>query len=351
MVASIPELTIYAGTLQSLLYGVAVLMFVLTMWILVQNRSRQEVNKTMILTSFLLILLATAELAVNIVRLQTGFMKEGMSHPGGTEGYFLDVSRPTYVAKSTLYNAQTLILDAAVIYRTFVVWRKWYVVVFPGLGWLALLASTVGVNHALDNLPFNSTNVFGPTTAGWIVSAYATTLVTNISATSLLAWRIWRVNSRSTGYVSTDRLSVVLHVVIESGLLYSITIIVALIIFLANSPVIFLFLDIISPIISIVFNLIVVRIGLAVTAKSVSSRTHSGHVPSGLGIRVDVHQQHHSDGDLDFERSRPRMKVPTRDSKAGRDMQMQELTTKVEFTESGTGTDEEQDTKGVARAF
>lgn len=52
---------------------------------------------------------------VNIVRICQGFLNIGPFLPGGPVGYFNDVSQPTFVIKSCLYNAQTLILDAVVV--------------------------------------------------------------------------------------------------------------------------------------------------------------------------------------------------------------------------------------------
>ncbi|TCD61735.1 hypothetical protein EIP91_008002 [Steccherinum ochraceum] len=267
MVPSLAELDIIAAALQSMLYGAALLMFMLTMYILLQDHRRRRLNRTMIGASFAMIFLATVELGVNIQWIKNGFITLGPKHIDGVEGYFADVSEPAYIVKTSLYNVQTLIFDAAVIYRAYIVWQKWYVILIPGVLWCCLLASVVGINHALATSPQNTDNIFAITTGGWITAVYALTLATNVTATGLLAYRIWRVSRRAAEFVPSDRLSVVLHVVLESGTIYSMITIAALITFLAGSPVVYLLLDLISPIISIVFNMIIVRVGLS------SSRT------------------------------------------------------------------------------
>ncbi|TCD60726.1 hypothetical protein EIP91_009632 [Steccherinum ochraceum] len=259
---ALAELGIVAATLQSMLYGLAVLMFILTMWILLRDR-RRRLNRTMIGASFALIVLATAELVVNIVRLRNGLLSDGPKHPGGVEGYFADAAEPLYITKGALYNVQTLILDAVVIYRAYVVWQRWYMILLPTIGWCALLASIIGLNHVFATIHPNTEDIFGPSTSGWVTAVYATTLATNVIATALLAYRIWRVNRRAAEFVPSGRLTVILHVVLESGTIYSVTVIAALITFVAGSRVISVILDLISPIISIVFNMIIVRVGLS----------------------------------------------------------------------------------------
>ncbi|KAH8078720.1 hypothetical protein BXZ70DRAFT_657842 [Cristinia sonorae] len=265
MSSGLSELGIIAATLQSVLYGGALMMFIITMYILLHDHGRRRLNRFMIITSNVLIVLATMELAVNIHRLRNGLLTKGPKRPDGSEGYFGDVTEITYMVKGALYNVQTLILDAVVIYRAYVVWQKWSVVLIPGLGWCGLLASIIGLNYALATVPVDATDVFAfaAHTQGWITAVYATTLATNVTATGLLAYRIWSVNRRASEFLTSNRLKMVLHIVLESGLIYSVTIVVALVAFLASSRISSVLLDLISPIISIVFNMIIVRVGLS----------------------------------------------------------------------------------------
>ena len=102
------------------------------------------------------------EMGTNIARLYQGLLSIGPFVPGGSEAFFADVSQLTFVIKSCVYNAQTLILDAVVvrissqhiytaslrllqIYRTYVVWQNIWVVVVPTIGWLGLLGMFVDI--------------------------------------------------------------------------------------------------------------------------------------------------------------------------------------------------------------
>lgn len=54
-------------------------------------------------------------MGVNTARVYQGFITVGPFLAGGPEAYFGDVSTTTFVTKSCVYNAQTLILDAVVV--------------------------------------------------------------------------------------------------------------------------------------------------------------------------------------------------------------------------------------------
>ncbi|KAI9058981.1 hypothetical protein FKP32DRAFT_1614473 [Trametes sanguinea] len=265
---TLQEAGILSTTFEAILYGYAVFMFSLAMWIMLRDRHERQVNYALVAAGCSLITLATAEMAVNITRVFQGFITKGPSLEGGPEAYFAVVSDPTFVTKSVLYNVQTLILDAVVIYRTYVVWQSGLIVLLPIIGWCGLLgerasmSGSIGLNVALVNSEHMG-DVFAVQTGRWITAVYALTLGTNLSSTILLAGRIWTVARRSAQYRSSNIFSPVLRVIIESGAIYSMTITAALISFVVQSNGVYIMLDMISPIISIVFNMLIIRMGLA----------------------------------------------------------------------------------------
>ncbi|KAI1782844.1 hypothetical protein LXA43DRAFT_1137185 [Ganoderma leucocontextum] len=276
---------IFSTTIEAILYGYAVFMFTLAMWIMLRDRKRRHVNYYMVFAGCTLLTLATAEMAVNIARVYQGFLSKGPDIAGGPEAYFADVSEPTFVMKSSLYNAQTLVLDAVVIYRTYVVWQNILVCILPILGWCGLLAGSIGLNVAIATASSHKGDVFAAQTGQWITSVYALTLATNLSSTTLLAFKIWNVARKSAQYRSSSIFTPVLRVIIESGAVYSMTITAALISFVVQSNGVYVLLDMISPIISIVFNMLIIRIGLANDRSLGTSGTTNG-VASGWGAVV-----------------------------------------------------------------
>ncbi|KAI0750585.1 hypothetical protein BC629DRAFT_1556430 [Irpex lacteus] len=261
MMLQLTEAALISTSIEAILYGFCVLMYILTFWILHRNENKRCPKYALIGVTAFLLVLTTAEMITNIIRICNGFLN---IDPAQSLAYFESVSETTFVIKSTLFNTQTLVLDAVVIYRTWVVWQSdWKVVLFPVIGWLGLLACSIANNVVLATASENPGDVFAQQTGRWITAVYSMTLVTNLSATSLLAYRIWTINRSTTQWRTTDRLSPVLRVVIESGALYSLTIIAAIITFALKTPGVYVLLDMISPIISIVYNMIIIRIGLA----------------------------------------------------------------------------------------
>ncbi|KAM5540155.1 hypothetical protein V8D89_006295 [Ganoderma adspersum] len=293
---------IFSTTMEGILYGYAVFMFTLAMWILLRDRQKRHVNYYMVFAGCTLMTLATAEMAVNIARVYQGFLSKGPDLTGGPEAYFADVSEATFVIKSCLYNAQTLVLDAVVIYRTYVVWQNFLICILPIVGWLGLLgtdssffsagavvsdspplACSIGLNIAIATASSHKGDVFAAQTGQWITAVYALSLATNVSTTMLLAFKIWNVARKSAQYRSGNIFTPVLRVIIESGAVYSVTITAALISFVVQSNGVYVVLDMISPIISIVFNMLIIRIGLAHDRSLGTSgaTSNGGVVPSG----------------------------------------------------------------------
>ena len=70
-------------------------------------------------------------LAIDVQRADQGLVVHGNS-PNGSTDFFNTLSNPTLVAKDVIYITQTLLGDAFVTYRLFMVWnRSWPVIVLP----------------------------------------------------------------------------------------------------------------------------------------------------------------------------------------------------------------------------
>ncbi|KAH9933985.1 uncharacterized protein BXZ73DRAFT_45914 [Epithele typhae] len=292
---------VISTTIEAILYGYSVFMFMLAMWIMLRDRKKRRVNWWMVAAGVALLLFSTAEMACNIGRLYIGLLTVGPTFPGGSNAFFAEVSETTFVVKSCLYNTQTLILDAVVIYRTYIVWQRIWVVIAPCIGWGGLFgtldyevgpssATSIGLNWALATASQHKNDVFAAETGRWITALYALTLATNLSSTLLLASRIWTIARRSAQYRANSIFTPVLRVIIESGAIYSMTITAALIAFVVQSPGVYVILDMISPIISIVFYMLIIRVGLAGERARSSNNDSSTHrnttwPSSGRGAR------------------------------------------------------------------
>ncbi|KAI9573139.1 hypothetical protein HD554DRAFT_2035559 [Boletus coccyginus] len=246
--------------------GFSLLMFGGTIWTLLSQRSTRQVNRKMFTVACLLLLISTVisdrdlfradmkHLVINIIRVMNGLILYEDTYPGGPVAYFSDVSQWTFYVKNLVYTAQTLVGDAVVLYRCYVVWQSKLVMVFPLLLWVA--TTVTGLMSGLTAEDTTGHGVYAGTLDQWITSFRALALAANLLATLLLIFRIWFVHREVTKLGASNgrsQMRSILHILVDSGVIYSVTLVVALICF-------------ITPIISITFYMVIIRVGLAARA-------------------------------------------------------------------------------------
>ncbi|KAH7926567.1 hypothetical protein BV22DRAFT_341940 [Leucogyrophana mollusca] len=259
---------IVSTTLEGVLYGFSVLMFIGTTWALTRKRRRSEVNWAMVVVACLLLVLSTAvfpqHMIIDIIWLYEGMVQFRDTFPGGPVMFFSDVAQWGFVYKNLMYNLQTLLGDGVVIYRCYIVWQSILIVVVPMIMWCSVAITGFGCVYTLSKATTTAGNIFAKETGTWITAFFATTLATNLLSTTLLAYRIWSV-SRSTAYLRDKQSSLVpvLRIILDAGLLYSVTLLTALLCFVSQNRGHYVVLDMIMPIISIAFYMVIIRITIS----------------------------------------------------------------------------------------
>ncbi|KAF7317773.1 hypothetical protein MKEN_00865100 [Mycena kentingensis (nom. inval.)] len=279
--------------IQTLLYGAYVVVFGLTMWILLTRRAqKEEVNRTMLFISITMFTFATMHIGVNYTRVIRAFIFY-KDQPGGTAGYFNQLSEFTQIFGSTIYVAQTLVGDAVVLYRCYIVYgRNIAVVAFPLLLLMGSTACGIGILYSFAKV--GEAEIFVVQLKHWILSFFSLTLATNLICTILVAARIYYVNKlfESFNMMSTSLRPIAL-LVIESGMVYSATLMTLLILYQTESWFQYVLLDAVSPIVGLVFSMIIVRIGLGITTASGQTRAAAAAAPNStirFGSTSNTHQ-------------------------------------------------------------
>ncbi|KAJ7483271.1 hypothetical protein FB451DRAFT_1029421 [Mycena latifolia] len=277
---------IISTVLEGILYGFSVLMFIATLWTLLSGRKYAPVNRPMVVVACLLLILSSIHIVSDVKRIYSGLVVFRDTYPGGPPAWFANGSDPSFVFKNAVYSFQTALGDGVVIYRCYMVWRSFWVIIFPVIMWLAVCTTAVGCVYTLSQPAADSADIFVQRTGQWITSFYATTLACNLCATALLAYKLWMIDRNVHGSrVGRGLTKPVLMVIIDAGALYSFTLLAALVCFVSKSNGQYVVLDMVTPIISIAFYMVILRVGIAQNtrfgSRSLNSTVQRTPMPRG----------------------------------------------------------------------
>lgn len=270
---------------QSILYGAYASLFFNTSNLLLSTRhTLHRRTDHMLIVSVVIFVVATMHIATNFSRIIFAFIVHA-NDPGGPAAFFNKLSNFTQMFGSTLYVLQTLIGDALVLYRCYAVWeRRLSIVALPILLLLASTATGIGILYAFDKVKPEA-SIFVVQLGHWITAFFSTTFATNVICTALVAYRVWAINRKRISF-RTHHLRSVMLLIVESGAAYSATLLALLILYNADSWFQYVVLDAVSPIVGIVFSIIMLRIATGVsseegqTALIESNNIHLTHLES-----------------------------------------------------------------------
>ncbi|OJA19438.1 hypothetical protein AZE42_04223 [Rhizopogon vesiculosus] len=220
----------------------------------------------------------------DIIRIEDGLVKYRDTFQGGPPAFFADVAQVTFVTKNAIYIMQTLLGDGVVassifacwletlwligmsfekIYRCYVVWQSMLIIILPSILWCSSGVTGFTAVYSISQATSNAGNVFAPATGQWITAFFASTLSTNLLSSGLLAYRIWMIEcSIFTSRTRSGSTMPVLRVIVDAALLYSVTLLPALVCFICSNNGQFVMIDMIIPIISIAFYMVLIRIAI-----------------------------------------------------------------------------------------
>ncbi|KAF8188838.1 hypothetical protein K438DRAFT_1936197 [Mycena galopus ATCC 62051] len=236
-------------------------------------RRRSEIRWLLISVFFFLFVVSTFDDIIGLVHMILAFVK--YQGPGGAKGELTNIHEWIHIVRSFDQIGIMIVGDFVLIYRCFVVYgRRWPAIAVSFMLYLAGIAMGIKLINAAITL---NSNVIKP----WWSAFFAITAAQNVLTTSLLVWRIWRVEHRNaklrasrdislSAPVSQPRLRKVIRVVTESGLAYSTLVFVTFVALQATG---------------ITFNVIIIRstprredefIEFAQTERGIAGRAFSG---------------------------------------------------------------------------
>jgi len=267
--------------LESALWGFSVLMFGATLYLLCRGRSFSEVHLLNVTISVLFFFLSTMHMVVMANRVLAGFLSASPNE------YFSHIQRST-VYMGSAYLLQTMLGDAVVIYRCYVVWQNVWVVVVPLALWFGMAGVAFHFIHVLNMMANGKHALFHNNI--WPCLFFSLSLGTNILATFLLAYRILQVNRKAASSQMTvmdTRIRPILKMAVDAAFLYTILLIAAIVNATSKSNDTILVVNLLVPSISIIFYMVIMRIVLAQAAHRSSSPTAITPTNTGFTTTTD----------------------------------------------------------------
>ncbi|KAF8991888.1 hypothetical protein BDQ17DRAFT_1313191 [Cyathus striatus] len=220
-------------------------------------------------------ILATIHIAAGVRRVIDGFIKNGNSGDAVLELYFSEVNTAAYLIKTVTYVLQTLVGDAFVLYRLYLVWNRNKAVMLPAF---VCFVANMGVAIGAIQSFFRATPEdikFIYQVQKWVISFISLTFSTNFISTMLISSRIWWSHRRTIGMnVEGRSLGPAMVIIIESGVTYSACLVIMLTLYLVGhfSLEANILQDVIINVIGIVFSLVIVRVALGISSETVATQ-------------------------------------------------------------------------------
>lgn len=181
--------------------------------------------------------------------------------------------------------------DGMVIYRCYVVWQSVWVVIVPSLLWIGITVCGCCAVYSVSQATSDAGNIFAKATGQWITAFYAMTLASNILASGFLAYRIWMMERNVSAIRATKgSMMPIVRVLMDAAILYSVTLLSALVCFVEANNGQYVILDMIMPIISIAFYMVIIRMAMKTRSHSYLSTVGMGSETARLG---GTPQQYH----------------------------------------------------------
>ncbi|KAH9912966.1 uncharacterized protein BXZ73DRAFT_82059 [Epithele typhae] len=273
--------------IESVVFGVFTILCALSVWILFSRERRQartRLNRILILTSILMWLLSAVHLCLDIQRVTVAFIIENTS-PDGPLNFFLRISNPTFLAKMAVYIANTLVGDAFMVFRLYVIWaRDVRVVLLPGALILTTAVAGFGAVYKMA-VTTGPTSIFDPAFQPWLRAFFILSLIVNLLASGLISARIlWasrQLRRDSPAAAAASRWEIV-ETVVQSAAVYSAVILAVFATYLARTNGQYIALDALQPLIGLTFTLIITRVGLGYTLSDFSARLSAARTGRAL---------------------------------------------------------------------
>jgi len=252
---SLTESRILALFFTDIFLGIHLVTLALSLWIQLYKNPARGMR-----TNWLLVAATVVMGIIGVVDAALDAVLNVHVWTGGDLELFTDRASWINIIKNFDQFVQPLIGDAILIYRCWMVFeRGWLAISLPILLWIATFVTSM-MFMVLAAMTNSSSGVNATSLTPWVASAFSLTVILNIITTSLITIRIWNVSRYIRPHiVGQSKVAWMIRVIIESGLLYTLTAIIMLATSVAKTNADYIPGDVLVQMTGIAFNLIIIR--------------------------------------------------------------------------------------------
>jgi len=227
---SINETVIIEGWVSSTLFGINLVLYFLCARVLSGRANGWSSHRWLLVVATLQIAISGSHAGVFLAKIKHAFIT--LDTAAQATEYLSMQGAPLHVTEEALYVMNDIIGSGVLVWRCYVIHqRNWIVGLALLLPWLGTITSGLGGVYICAQLPPGLDGVYSPVLAKWILAFTSLSLITQLSSTSLIAWKIWSTMSwRSKPDVGTHQWAL-LRIIVESCAIYSLGTILSLIFF------------------------------------------------------------------------------------------------------------------------
>lgn len=290
----VTEAQIVGLFMESVFYGIYLITFFSCISVLLVKEGRMKpwssINKTMVVAALLMLLFGSLDVAFGLRHNLDAFVYQ-FAKGVQPKDEFAKISKWVNVMKFANYSAQTFIGDGILLFRCFIIYnRRWWVVAFPVLMWLAT-AATSGVTVYIE-ATIGSGNLNQSQFEPFITSTLVLTLATNLITTSLIVYRIYRIQSHTAHHSTFSSYhsrpyTRLIRTLVECGAMYTLSIVILFACYLADSNAILGVSNSVVQIIGITFNLLILNIDRGTATKPLATTSvNSVYISSSHNVAL-----------------------------------------------------------------
>ncbi|KXN80850.1 hypothetical protein AN958_07121 [Leucoagaricus sp. SymC.cos] len=210
-----------------------------------------------------MMLLSTAHLILSFVRAVQAFNTPSDSISATPNAYYSNFASPLQTVKSCVFIAQTLLGDGVMIWRCYVVFNNNKFVLILSL--IPLIINLIFGVLGAKNYVQHEGDLLRQTSGFYFSTFIAMTLAVNLSCSAAVVYRIYRSSKELQAF---NKVFPLVSAIIQSGAFYATGILAVLISYTVKSTGVYPAIDIVVPLVGIVFSLIVLQIHFHLSAQS-----------------------------------------------------------------------------------